>query len=125
MLEPATRTVHGIKLRAFSYGSVQIAFMLDLSIFIDGENQRTISDAETQRQLVTFAWMQSAPQDEVIEAVVNKRTEQAVLRFALGVPLDAMPELLEEINRLGLLIRASDLRVESKYSAPTEDAPGK
>ena len=125
MMEPAHRIVHGMKLRAFSYGSIQLAYMLDLSIFTDDENGPELSDAETQRQIVTFAWLQSAPQAEVVEAVVNKRTEEAVLKFALGVPFDAIPELLAEIGRIGTLIRASNVRVENKTPATSEDAPGK
>jgi len=125
MIEPASRSVHGIKLRAFSYGSIQLAYMLDLTLFTADEDGPEISDAETQRQIVTFAWIQSAPQSEVVEAVVNKRSAEAVLKFALEVPFEAIPELLSEINRIGTLIRASNVRVESKNPATSEDAPGK
>lgn len=125
MVEPATRTVHGIKLRAFSYGSIQLAYMLDLTLFTEDEKNLNLSDAETQRQIVSFAWIQSAPREDVVNAVVNKRTEQEILKFALDIPFEAIPELLDEINRIGSIIRASTVRVESKHPTTGEDAPGK
>lgn len=125
MVEPATRTVHGIKLRAFSYGSIQLAYMLDLTLFTEDEKDLHLSDAEMQRQIISFAWIQSAPREDVVNAVVNKRTEEEILKFALGIPVDAIPELLDEITRIGSLIRASTVRAESKHPATGEDAPGK
>ncbi len=68
MIEPGERQIGGIKLRPFSYGSMQLAYLFKLSLFT-GEGDTEQTDEEKQRQIVTFAWMQSAPIDEVVAAV--------------------------------------------------------
>ena len=124
MIEPAARHVGSIQLRPFSYGSMQLAYLLKLSLFTD-EAANEPDDCEKQRQIVTFAWMQSAPLDEVIDAVQSGSVEPAVLRYSLGVTFDMIPGLLDEINRIGEMISASNVRVESRHGTDTEVAPGK
>ena len=123
MMEPAERTVHGIRLRPFSYGSIQLAYMLDLTLFTDDAPELALSDAETQRQIVSFAWLQSAPEAEVVNAVIEKRTEECILRYALGIPFSAIPELLDEVTRIASMIRASNVRVESRHKPSSEEEP--
>lgn len=126
MIEPQTKDVAGIKLRPFSYGSMQLAYMLKLSLFTgEGKEEDEADDEEKQRQIVTFAWMQSAPLDEVISAVHDDTVKSRVLRFSLGISFDMIPGLLSEINRIGEMIAASGLRVESRHPSDTDDAPGK
>jgi len=125
MVEPANHTIHGIKLRAFSYGSIQLAYMLKLTLFTEDGKTRKLTDVETQRQIVAFAWLQSAPREEVVAAVLNNRSEEEILKFALDIPFEAIPELLEEISRIGSITRASTVNVESKHAAIGEESPGK
>ena len=124
MIEPAERQIGGIKLRPFSYGSMQLAYLFKLSLFT-GEGDTEQTDEEKQRQIVTFAWMQSAPIDEVVAAVHDGSAETRVLRFSLGITFDTIPELMAEINRIGEMVSASSVRAESKYPSSEDDAPGK
>jgi hypothetical protein len=124
MIDPGERRIGGIKLRPFSYGSMQLAYLFKLSLFT-GEGETEPSEAEKQRQIVTFAWMQSAPLDEVVSAVHDGSAENRVLRFSLGITFDTIPELMAEINRIGEMVSASNVRVESKHPSGEDDAPGK
>ena len=124
MIEPAERTVGGITLRPFSYGSMQLAYMLNLSLFTEEEGADP-DDAEMQRQVVTFAWMQSAPIDEVVDAILSKSVEGRVLRYSLNITFDQIPHLIGEIRRIGEMVAASNVRAESRYGNDTETPPGK
>jgi len=124
MIEPAERQIGGIKLRPFSYGSMQLAYLFKLSLFT-GEGDTEPTEAEKQRQIVTFAWMQSAPIDDVVAAVHDGSAENRVLKFSLGITFDTIPELMAEINRIGEMVSASNVRAESKYPSSENDAPGK
>lgn len=113
MLEQETRNVCGYKLRPFSYGSLQIAYKLNLTLFTGG-SESNISDADIQRQISTFVWMQASPQDKVIEAVLNGSADMEALRFSLGIEFKDIPHLLAEVNRISEQVSANDVRVESK-----------
>ena len=79
MIEANSKTIGGIKLRAFSYGSLQIAYLLGLTMFTGDGND--LSEIELQRQISTFVWMQSAPLEDVVAAVTNNTAGQAVLSY--------------------------------------------
>lgn len=121
MIEAHSKTVGGIKLRAFSIGSKQIADLLDLTMFAG--NGEVTSEIELQRQINTFVWMQSAPLEEVASAVANNTAGQAALIYSLGINLSDLPAIIAEIERIGQQVAANDVRVESKYKASKEDEP--
>jgi hypothetical protein len=122
MIEQESKTVAKYKVRSFSYGSLQLAYLLNLTLFT-GAIQSEISESEIQRQISTFVWMQSAPQDEVIHAVTNGGAGTEVLKFALTIDLKDLPELLAEVNKIGDQISANEVRVESKHKSTEEEAP--
>ena len=125
MIEQESKTVAKYKVRSFSYGSLQLAYLLNLSLFT-GATQADVTEREIQRQISTFVWMQSAPQDEVIRAVTNGTAETEVLKFSLSVDLADLPDLLAEVNKIGDQISANEVRVESKHkSDDKEQPPGK
>ena len=122
MIEQESKTVAKYKVRSFSYGSLQLAYLLNLTLFT-GAIQSEMSESEIQRQISTFVWMQSAPQDEVIRAVTNGGADTEVLKFALTIDLKDLPELLAEVNKIGDQISANEVRVESKHKSTEEEAP--
>jgi hypothetical protein len=122
MIEQESKTVAKYKVRSFSYGSLQLAYLLNLTLFT-GAIQSEMSESEIQRQISTFVWMQSAPQDEVIHAVTNGGAGTEVLKFALTIDLKDLPELLAEVNKIGDQISANEVRVESKHKSTEEEAP--
>ena len=122
MLEQETKKIAKYNVRSFSYGSLQLAYLLNLSLFT-GATQAEVTEREIQRQISTFVWMQSAPQDEVISAVTNGTAETEVLKFSLNVDLADLPDLLAEVNKIGDQISANEVRVESKYKSAEEEVP--
>ena len=59
--------VGSLRLRPFSLGTLNVCRQLGLTLFLDGEAD--LDDAEKQRQIVAFAWAQSAPLPEVLGAL--------------------------------------------------------
>jgi hypothetical protein len=121
MIESESKTIGGIKMRPFSIGSRQIADLLNISM-IYGD---AVSEIELQRQINSFVWMQSAPVDEVAEAIANNTAGKAALVYALGIEFHRLPEIITEIERIGKQIAANEIRVESKYKSDEETPPGK
>lgn len=127
MIDNGERQIGEIKLRPFSFGSMQLAYLFKLSTFTRGKDDPPldIDDMEEQRQIMTFAWMQSANEDEIADAIRDDTVERCVLKFSLKITFDLIPELMDEINRIGEMVSASSVRVESKYPSSDEEAPGK
>jgi hypothetical protein len=121
MIESESKTIGDIKMRPFSIGSRQIADLLNISM-IYGDS---VSEIELQRQINSFVWMQSAPVDEVAEAIANNTAGKAALVYALGIEFHRLPEIITEIERIGKQIAANEIRVESKYKSDEETPPGK
>ena len=120
MIEANSKTIGGIKMRPFSIGSKQVADLLNLTIFSGGE---ATSEIELQRQINTFVWMQSAPLDDVAEAVANNSAGKAALIYSLGIELAHLPDIIAEIERIGKQVAANEVRVESKQKLTCEDEP--
>ena len=121
MIESESKTIGGIKMRPFSIGSRQIADLLNISM-IYGDS---VSEIELQRQINSFVWMQSAPVDEVADAIANNTAGKEALVYALGIEFHRLPEIITEIERIGKQIAANEIRVESKYKSDEETPPGK
>lgn len=127
MIDNGERRIGSIRLRPFSFGSMQLAYLFKLSTFTRGKDDPPLEldDVEESRQIMTFAWMQSADEDEISDAIKNDTVDRCVLRFSFGVTFDMLPALMAEINRIGEMVAASSVRVESKYPSNEDDAPGK
>lgn len=123
MIEPDSRDICGVKLRAFSLGSMQACYMLNLSLYTLGQDE--LPQAEIQRQITTFAWLHAAPESEVVEALISGNTKECVMRFSFSVPYPLIEELLLETQRVSQLIDAATVRVESKLPPSEDTAPGK
>ncbi len=127
MIDNGERRIGGIMLRPFSFGSMQLAYLFKLSTFTRGKDDPPLEldDVEEQRQIMTFAWMQSADEDEIADAMRDDTVERCVFKFSLKITFDLIPGLMAEINRIGEMVAASSVRVESKYPSREDDAPGK
>lgn len=123
MLEPESMRVAGLTLRPFSYGTMLLAHMLKLTLITEGDDR--ISEAEIHRQVCTYAWMQAVPKDEVVRAIREAKVEERVLEFALGIEMESLEHLQQEIARTAMLIGAATVRAQSRYSGSEGDAPGK
>ena len=127
MIDNGERQIGGIKLRPFSFGSMQLAYLFKLTTFTRQKDDPPLEldDVEESRQIMTFAWMQSADEDEISDAIKNDTVDRCVLKFSFGVTFDMLPALMDEINRIGEMVAASSVRVESKFPSSDDDAPGK
>lgn len=127
MIDSGERRIGNLKLRPYTMGSMQLAYLLKLTLFTRGKDDPPLEldDLEEQRQIMAFAWMQSADEDDIADAVRDGTVDRCVLKFSLNVTFDMLPGLMEEINRINAMLAASSVRVESKYPSREDDAPGK
>jgi hypothetical protein len=127
MIDNGERRIGSLKLRPYTMGSMQLAYLLKLTMFTRGKDDPPLDldDLEEQRQIMAFAWMQSADEDDIADAIRDDTVDRFVLKFSLSVTFDMLPGLMEEINRINAMLAASSVRVESKYPSREDDAPGK
>ena len=127
MIDTGERRIGNLKLRPYTMGSMQLAYLLKLTMFTRGKDDPPLEldDLEEQRQIMAFAWMQSADEDDIADAVRDGTVDRYVLKFSLNVTFDMLPGLMAEINRINAMLAASSVRVESKYPSREDDAPGK
>jgi hypothetical protein len=127
MIDSGERRIGNLKLRPYTMGSMQLAYLLKLTMFTRGKDDPPLEldDLEEQRQIMAFAWMQSADEDDIADAVRDDTVDRCVLKFSLNVTFDMLPGLMAEINRINAMLAASSVRVESKYPPGEDDAPGK
>ena len=118
----AETTVTGLRMRPFSLGTLNLCRQLNLTLFLDETAELT--DAEKQRQLVAFAWAQSAPLNEVLAAIRNGTAQERIDEFEFNLSIDVLPGLLGEIARISKLAAAAAVEVAPKPgSGIEEDAP--
>jgi hypothetical protein len=127
MIDSGERRIGNFKLRPYTMGSMQLAYLLKLTMFTRGKDDPPLAldDLEEQRQIMAFAWMQSADEDDIADAVRDGTVDRCVLKFSLNVTFDMLPGLMAEINRINAMLAASSVRVESKYPSNDDNAPGK
>jgi hypothetical protein len=132
MLERSTKNVAGLKLRAFTVGTTDLCKAFGLTMFLDPETVKGIEKTglapmaadELERQLITFAWMQSEELDVVLESLDADTWKNAVRKFKFNVDLGAITPLLQEIARVSGLSVADSVEVAKKPSDSSEkDAP--
>lgn len=109
-----------ITLRPFTVGTLSLCRQLKLSMFT-GEGSD--SGLDQQRQIMAFAWAQSAPLAQVLQAVRSGKWVEAVEEFEFGIIPAQITELVEEINRISTAIKAAAVDVEEKPNTGDEDAP--
>jgi len=115
-----TKLVAGITLRPFTIGTLSLCRQLKLSMFTgegDGSGQ------DNQRQIMAFAWAQSAPLAQVLQATRSGKWVEAVEEFEFSVLPSQINEIVNEVNRVSLAVKAATVEVEQKPSSGTEDAP--
>ena len=114
-------SVGEIKLRPFTIGTKEAARKMGLS-FITGGTE-SISEAEIERQMVGFVWLQSAPLSVVLKSLRVGDWQDRVDEFQFELPLDATPQIIAEINRIAKAVEAVAVEVQPRPGA-TDDSPG-
>jgi hypothetical protein len=114
--------VGSLRLRPFSLGTLNLCRQLGLTLFLDGEAD--LDDAEKQRQIVAFAWAQSAPLPEVLGALRSGTAEEKIAEFEFAMDVGDLPQLIAEIRRISELAAAAAVEVAPKPgSSSDEDTP--
>ncbi len=114
--------VGGLRLRPFSLGTLNVCRQLELTLFL--EEGAELSEEEQIRQLVAFAWAQSAPMPEVLKALRSGTARERAAEFEFRMGIEDLPALVAEIQRISGLASAAAVEVVPKPGAAgDEDAP--
>ena len=81
--------------------------------------------------MAAFAWMQSAPEKEVLKLVREKRRnpsstalDDAIEDFQFTVPVHLLPDLIKEVDRISKLAAAAAVEVVPKDGEKEPGEPG-
>jgi hypothetical protein len=116
------RAVGSLTLRPFTIGSMTACRKLGLTLFT-GENTK-LSTEETQRQVVAFAWLQSTPVPEVLQAIQRGIAEAEIDAFEWMLEPTDLPFLEREINRLSEGISVASVDVIQRDAPKDPNEPG-
>jgi hypothetical protein len=117
-----TTSIGTLKLRPFSIGSMTACRKLGLTLFTGSED--SVSEEEVQRQIVAFAWIQTAPLDLVQSSIRNGTAQDQIDRFEFQLVPSDLKRLESEINRISRLAAAAAVEVVSKSVPADPDEPG-
>lgn len=114
--------VGNLKLRPFSIGSMTACRKLGLTLFM-GEGDALTAE-EMQRQVVAFAWVQSAPLATVQRALREGTADEYIARFEFEVMPGDLKALEREINRISELAAVAAVDTVSRDTTPDPAEPG-
>jgi len=118
----APSVIEGMELRPFSAGSYLICQRRGLSLFT-GETKE-LSQGEQLFQVMAFLYIHAAPMAEVLIAAGNAENfSEAVDKFALGVPMGAIPQAMKLIQDLCEEVSVSTVETVSKPSTGSRENP--
>lgn len=111
-----TKDIEGFTFRKFSIGSLSNAQVMGLTLVTEEGAAKTMTPEERQRQCMAIAWMQSADEDEVLDAIEGGTWKRAVRKFENRVSLESLPRFMDEITKT--LTRAGKAAVEVQARTP-------
>ena len=128
MLDGPTEAA-GIDLRPFTLGSLQAARKLGLKMFAEEISEEEMEPGQEEREMVAFAWIQSAPLSEVLGSL-RKGTDEAwakIDEFAWGLDMEKFHLFSKELEKLGMMVSETIVEVVPKEQAGDnkETPPGK
>jgi hypothetical protein len=116
-LEPQLKHSGDFKLRPFTLGSVTLCKKLGLSQFTGEKSEEPLDQVEQLRQVAGFLFIHCEPVEKVLRAVRDKQTlEDELLRYQLQIPLAIVPQVMEEIQRVGDMTAAASVEIVDKPS---------
>lgn len=117
----AERDAAGLRLRPFTIGSQDACEAMGLTVFTGGGNELT--EAEVRLQVVAFAWLQSAPLQEVLRHLSQDTWRAEVKAFSFGIEPRQQEQLIGEINRISAAASAASVDVLPKPGHGKDDSP--
>lgn len=100
--------IAGLKLRPWSL-TTRRAMMKIL-----GDDHGEMTEEKVQRQIVSIAWMQSRPPEEVEQALVDQTAVPQIEAFERNFPLAAFPPVAEWAAKQAKIVEASIVTVVPK-----------
>ena len=123
-ITPNESDLLGLKLRPFSLGSLSICRRTKLTMITGDAKLDELDDEEKQRQIIAFLYIQSQPVQTVLKAIQSPNFyDEYVLPFSMELPLNIIPEAVQEIQRVMAEAGAAYVDVQSKPGDKPEDAP--
>jgi hypothetical protein len=116
------KIVGGLNFRPYTIGSKAACEQMRLTMFTDGTTPET--EGESERQLIAFAWIQSQPLKEVIAALRNGTANACAEEFGWTVPVNSLPAIIAEINRISAASTAAAVEIIPKPGKGNDNAPG-
>lgn len=117
------KTIGGLKLRPFTFGTLDACERLGLSLFTTQTGTAGLTNAEVMRQMVAFAWVQTQPPEAVVEAFMEGQAERQIELFKHTLELSAIDALVAEVTRIGEAVKAVSVEVASKPSKGSQETP--
>lgn len=118
-----TRTIAGIKLRPFSFGTLEACERLRLTLFMDANAAQELSPGEIRRQICSFAWVQSADPETVCDAMTDGTAEKLINRFQFSLGVECIDELVAEVTRIASAVKSVSVEVMPKPTRGNEETP--
>ena len=123
-LEPQLKHIGDFKLRPFTLGSVTLCKKLGLSQFTGEKSEEPLDQVEQLRQVAGFLFIHCEPVEKVLRSVRDKQTlEDELLRYQLQIPLAIVPQVMEEIQRVGDMTAAASVEIVDKPSDSNTSQP--
>lgn len=116
------KIVGGLNFRPYTIGSKAACEQMRLTMFTDGTSPE--NNGESERQLIAFAWIQSQPLPDVIAALRNGSASDCAEEFGWTVPVNSLPAIISEINRISAAATAAAVEVAPKPGSGKDNAPG-
>lgn len=117
------KTIGGLKLRPFTFGTLDACERLGLSLFTSQHGANGLTNAEVMRQMVAFAWVQTQSPEAVVEAFMEGQAERQIELFKHTLELSAIDALVAEVTRIGEAVKAVSVEVVSKPSKGSQETP--
>lgn len=117
-MEPQLKQIGDFRLRPFTLGSVTLCKKLGLSQFTGEKSEEPMDQVEQLRQVAGFLFIHCEPVEKVLCAVRDKQgLEDELLRYQLQIPLSIVPQVMEEIQRVGDMTGAASVEIVEKPAA--------
>jgi hypothetical protein len=108
-------------------GSLPLCKKLGLTQFTGEAPDQPLDQIEQMRQVSGFLWAHCEPIDRILQVIRDpQKIEDELLRYQLSIPLNILPEVMVEIQRVSDMAAAAQVEIVEKPSSGQrqESPPG-
>jgi hypothetical protein len=118
-----SKTIGGIRLRPFTFGTLDACERLKLTLFTSTQGAEGLEQTEVVRQMVAFAWVQSTPPESVVDAFMDGTAARQIELFKHSLEIGAIDALVAEVSRIGEAVKSVSVEVQAKPQKGSEETP--